>query len=134
MLLQANASFSQPVSIKRSAVVTTPQYSSSARPPLPPPPPRRHLLLHHHHAVDDDDVEEALIDMPRTPVTASVIRSSSVPPRLPRAGGGALSSLVGRGGHVTRTGGHVVVSPHGIPVYEKVVRESRVTVRLSKFY
>jgi len=79
----------------------------------------------------DDDVDEALAKMPATPVTTSVIRSSrssSVPPRLP-----ALS-LAGRR-HVTRTDSHVIPTGHqrgggGVPVYEKVVYDSSVTVCL----
>lgn len=118
-MLQANASFSQPVTVKRSATTTT-HYSPARprdKPPLPTTTFRRYLI---HHA--DDDVDDALTRMPATPVTTSVIRSSSVPPRLPARG--ALS-LAGRR-HVTRTDSHVV--PYGgVPVYEKVVYDSRVT-------
>jgi len=77
----------------------------------------------------DDDVDDALTRMPATPVTTSVIRSSSVPPRLPArgGGGGGAVSLASRR-HVTRTDSHVMPPHH--PVYEKVVYDSRVTVRL----
>lgn len=115
----ANASFSQPVTVKRSTTTTT-QYSSPRprdRPPLPTTLRSRYLL----HAAVDDDVDEALVKMPPTPVTRSVIRSSSVPPRLPR--------MPARGAHhVTRTDSHVTpLHHHGVPVYEKVVYDSGVT-------
>lgn len=118
----ANASFSQPVTVKRST--TTTQYSSPRprdKPPLPTTLRSRYLL---HVAADvDDDVDEALAKMPATPVTTSVIRSSSVPPRLPRLPArGAVSY------HVTRTDSHAMpLHHHGVPVYEKVIYDSGAT-------
>lgn len=104
---------------------------------------RRIVALDHHH--DDDD--EHLLDMPPTPVTRSVIRSSSVPPRLPTP----RNALLTRQHHVIRTDSHVTpVTPAppdvprhgGVHVYGKVllggdaIHEPIVTVRISatKFY
>lgn len=121
----ANASFSQPVTVKRSTTTTT---HVSPRPREKPPLPttvRRFLLR-----TDDEDVDEALTRMPATPVTASVIRSSSVPPRLPRLHAHSALSAASRGHVIPHQHGvsHVITPHHhGVPVYEKVVHESRVT-------
>lgn len=115
----ANASFNQPIVVRRSTVTS---YSSPQhKPPLPigrplAPPMRRYLVAEH------DDEEE--LTMPSTPVTTSVIRSSSVPPRLPtlppRSG---LSATTHH--RVTRVDSHMVPPEvhmeYGVPVYGKVV-------------
>ena len=123
---QASASFNQPVTVKRS---TTTYSSSKDKPPTGRPAmPLRRLL-----ALDHDD-EEELIDMPSIPATRSVIRSSSVPPRLlPLPPRDATTRH-----HMIRTDSHVVppevAHHHGVQVYGKVlsgVHEPYVTVCVS---
>ena len=91
-VMQANQSIQRPpITVKRSTVTT----SSPRKPPLPPAGrsnstvystttstvlPRRSAASRYSTEYDDD------VDMmPPTPVTRSVIRASSVPPRLPAA-------------------------------------------------
>jgi len=127
-LMQANAAFNQPISIKRSSNITT---SAITKPPLPthrPAIPLRHqYLVHQHHRDLDLDVDDELT-MPSTPVTRSVIRSSSVPPRLPPRQTASRQ-------RVTRIDSHVTSPPevyhhyhHDVPLYYGKVIEPHVTV------
>jgi hypothetical protein len=117
--LKANQSFQAPPVgvIKRSSVTTT---TSLRKPPLPPAgrsstsvystvsaaAPRRSAAS--RYAADDDDVDF----MPPTPVTKSVIRASSVPPRLPVVAPGSTRTTSYT---VSQTGPYVTTSRQYLP-------------------
>lgn len=124
----ASASFTQPAITKRSTTTTTSYSSTQPRDKPPLPTSRSHVPSHRRYLALARDDDGDLPRMPSTPVTTSVIRSSSVPPRLPKlpTRNGLSATVVRR--HVSRADSReiqpeVYQKYDVIPVYGKVVTE-----------